>query len=68
MYNVQGSKVNGQGVGIEIVDVYGKVVTTVVGVNNDSPTQINVSGLAAGMYFVRVTTDRGVVTKPFVKR
>lgn len=68
MFNVQGSKVNGQGVGIEIVDVYGKVVTTVVGVNNDSPTQINVSGLAAGMYFVRVTTDRGVVTKPFVKR
>ena len=51
-----------------MVDVYGKVVRTVVGANNYSPLQINVSGLAAGMYFVRVTTDKGVVTKPFVKR
>ena len=31
-------------------------------------TIINVSGLADGMYFVRVTTDGGVVTKNFVKR
>ena len=54
--------------GIEVIDVYGKVVRTVVGANNDSPTQINVSGLAAGMYFVRVTTEKGAVTKPFVKR
>ena len=53
---------------VEMIDVYGKVVRTDVGANNYSPTQINVSGLAAGMYFVRVTTDRGAVTKPFVKR
>ena len=54
--------------GIEVIDVYGKVVRTMVGANNDSPTQINVFGLATGMYFVRVTTDKGMVTKPFVKR
>ena len=54
--------------GIEVIDVYGKVVHTVVGANNDSPTQINVSNLAAGMYFVRVTTEEGAVAKPFVKR
>ncbi|MBR6334403.1 MAG: T9SS type A sorting domain-containing protein, partial [Bacteroidales bacterium] len=30
--------------------------------------RINVSGLADGMYYVRVTTDSGVVTKNFVKR
>ena len=56
--------------GIEVIDVYGKVVRTVVGANNYSPvpTQINVSGLAAGMYFVRVTTEEGMVTKAFVKR
>ena len=54
--------------GIEVIDVYGKVVRTVVGANNYSPTQINVSGLAAGMYFVRVTTDQGAVTKTFVKK
>jgi hypothetical protein len=60
MYNVQS---------VEVIDVYGKVVRTIVGANNCSPqTRINVSGLAAGMYFVRVTTAEGVVTKPFVKR
>ena len=66
--NVQCTMNNVQLEGIEVIDVYGKVVRTVVGANNDSPTQINVSGLAAGMYFVRVSTEEGTVTKPFVKR
>ena len=66
--NVQCTMYNVQLEGIEVIDVYGKVVRTVVGANNDSPTQINVSGLAAGMYFVRVTTEEGTVTKAFVKR
>ena len=56
--------------GIEVIDVYGKVVRTVVGANDYSPvpTRINVSGLTAGLYFVRVTTDAGTVTKTFVKK
>jgi hypothetical protein len=62
--NVECTMNNVQCSGIEIIDVYGKIITTV----DQTATQINVSGLAAGMYFVRVTTDRGVVTKPFVKR
>ena len=68
--NVECTMNNVQCSGIEVIDVYGKIVTTVdqTSVSAQSPTQINVSGLAAGMYFVRVTTDRGVVTKPFVKR
>ena len=66
--NVQCTMNNVQLEGIEVIDVYGKVVRTVVGANNYSPIRINVSGLAAGMYFVRVTTDEGVVTKQFVKR
>ena len=75
--NVQCTMSNVQCTGIEIVDVYGKIITTVgtrfiVSADSpasaQSPVQINVSGLAAGMYFVRVTTDKGVVTKPFVKR
>jgi hypothetical protein len=68
--NVQCTMYNAQCSGIEIVDVYGKVVRTDVETLRATslPTQINVSGLAAGMYFVRVTTDKGVVTKPFVKR
>lgn len=31
-------------------------------------TPVNISGLADGIYFVRVTTDRGTVTKTFVKK
>ena len=63
--------------GIEVIDIYGKIITTVgtrfiasadSPASAQSPIQINVSGLAAGMYFVRVTTDMGVVTKAFVKR
>ena len=66
--NVQCTMSNVQGV--EVIDVYGKVVRTVVGANNYSPlpTRINVSDLAAGMYFVRVTTEEGAVTKTFVKK
>ncbi len=57
MYNVES---------VEVFDVYGKLITTANDIDN--PTRINVSGLADGMYFVRVTTDRGVVTKNFVKK
>ena len=52
--------------GMEVYDVYGKLISTVSVVDN--PTRINVSGLASGMYFVRVTTEQGVVTKSFVKK
>ena len=53
---------------IQVCDVYGK---TVVGASHYSSLQIariDVSGLAAGVYFVRVTTEEGVVTKAFVKK
>ncbi len=52
--------------GMEVYDVYGKLINTVSVIDN--PTRINVSGLASGMYFVRVTTEQGVVTKSFVKK
>jgi len=51
---------------MEVYDVYGKVVRTVNTIDN--PTRINVNGLANGMYFVRVSTDNGMVTKSFVKK
>ena len=51
---------------MEVYDVYGKLINTVIVVDN--PTRINVSGLADGMYFVRVTTEAGAVTKTFVKK
>ncbi len=51
---------------MEVYDVYGKLINTVVVTEN--PTRINVSNLANGMYFVRVTTEEGMVTKTFVKK
>ena len=68
--NVQCTMNNVQMEGIEVIDIYGKVVHNVVWTNNDSsvPTRINVSGLASGMYFVRVTTSEGAMTKRFLKK
>ena len=55
---------------MEIVDVYGKTIRTIAGTNNDSPmqTRVNVRDLAPGLYFIRLTTNQGVVTKTFVKK
>ena len=64
--NVQCTMNNVQVTALEVFDVYGKLINTVNVVEN--PTQINVSNLSAGMYFVRVTTEEGVATKSFVKR
>ena len=68
--NVQCTMNNVQLEGVEVIDVYGKVVRTVVEAMCASSlqTRINVSGLASGMYFVRVTTNEGAVTKTFVKK
>lgn len=51
---------------MEVYDVFGKLINTVSVIEN--PTRINVSNLANGMYFVRVTTEQGVVTKRFLKK
>ena len=51
---------------MEVYDVYGKLINAMNVIEN--PTRINVSGLANGMYFVRVTTEAGMVTKTFVKK
>ena len=64
--NVQCTMNNVQCLGVEVIDVYGKVINTINVTEN--PIRINVSGLANGMYFVRVTTEEGAVTKQFVKK
>jgi M6 family metalloprotease-like protein len=69
--NVQCTMNNVQVESIEVYDVYGKIVRTGVETFHETSlqtVQINVSALSAGMYFVRVTTDLGVITKPFVKK
>ena len=58
MYNVQ------FGADLHLFDVYGKLVQTVP--MTGETTSVNVTNLADGMYFVRVTTEAGMVTKPFV--
>ena len=58
MYNVQ------LGADLHVFDVYGKLVQTVPMAGET--TILNISSLANGMYFVRVTTEDGMVTKPFV--
>ena len=56
----------GEDATVELLDVYGKLLQTVR--MSPETTTLNVGGLAGGVYFVRVTTDRGMVTKPFVKK
>ena len=62
--NVECTMNNVQCLGIEVFDVFGKLINTVNVTENTA--RINVSGLANGVYFVRVTTDEGVATKPFI--
>ena len=50
---------------VEVYDAYGKLLN-VMSVNDHTAT-LDLSGYAKGTYFVRVTTERGVVTKRVVK-
>ena len=53
---------------MEMYDVYGKVVRIVETLRATSLQEINVHDLAPGLYFIRLTTNQCVVTKPFVKK
>ena len=50
---------------VEVYDAYGKLLnrTSV----NDHTACLDLGGYAAGTYFVRITTEKGVVTKRVVK-
>ncbi len=51
---------------VNITDVNGRIVKDIE-VANVTETQINVSDLTTGIYFVKMTTDQGVVTKKVIK-
>ena len=51
---------------VEVMDVYGKLLKTVE--VNDNTTSIDVTNYASGVYFARVHTDKGIVTKRIVKK
>ena len=51
---------------VQVYDVYGKLLKTV---EVDANTiELDVRELASGMYFVRISTEKGVVIKSFVKK
>jgi len=49
---------------VEIVDIMGKIIYNSSFIINNS---INVSSLPQGIYFLKIETDKGIVTKKFVK-
>ena len=51
---------------LQLFDVYGKLLQIIPITSETTP--VNVADLASGIYFMRVTTDQGVVTKRFVKK
>ena len=51
---------------VQVYDVYGKLLKTVE--VNANTAELDVRELASGMYFVRISTEKGVVTKSFVKK
>jgi hypothetical protein len=57
---------------VEIVDVLGRVVAIVETDNYPSlqqpATTFDISNLPAGIYFIRITTDNGIITKKIVKQ
>jgi len=51
---------------VEVFDIYG--IKQLAIFNFQFSTQIDISHLPTGIYFVRITTEKGVVTKKIVKR
>ena len=51
---------------VNVYDVYGKLLKTIEA--NANTVELDVRDFAAGMYFVRISTEKGVVTKSFVKK
>lgn len=51
---------------VDINDINGRTVKTMK-VNNLSEVQLNVAELSAGVYFMNINTDSGIVVKKFIK-
>lgn len=51
---------------VEVYDVYGKLMTSVE--VNDNTVVIDASSFASGVYFTRIFTEKGMVTKRIVKK
>jgi hypothetical protein len=51
---------------VEIFDVYGNIIKSKI-VNLKSEIAMDISALQAGLYFVKITTENGTLTKKVVK-
>ena len=51
---------------VEVYDIYGRMLLQSNVTEN--PKRVNVAEFTSGVYLMRVITDHGVVTKPFIKR
>ena len=51
---------------VQVTDINGRVVKS-LNVNNITSSQINVSDLNAGIYFLNITSDAGKAVKKFIK-
>jgi photosystem II stability/assembly factor-like uncharacterized protein len=51
---------------VQVTDINGRVVKSLT-VNNITSSQINVSDLNAGIYFLNITSDAGKAVKKFIK-
>ena len=51
---------------LKVTDINGRTIKT-VNVNNLSETQLNVSELSSGIYFLNINTDNGKAVKKFIK-
>lgn len=63
-FRIQNSKFSIQSV--EVFDVFGKLMSSVE--VNDNTVTIDATSYASGVYFVRILTEKGMVTKRIVKK
>jgi len=52
---------------VEVFDVYGRKISSHHLITSSSNHLINISHLPAGIYFVKITTDKGIITKKLIK-
>ena len=60
--NIQYSNANGNSIRISIADVTGREVSVIDGTNSGQ-VQYNTSNLQPGLYFVRLQSDNGIITR-----
>ena len=53
---------------VEVFDIYGKKLSQLSTFNSQLSTQINVSQLPAGVYIIKIQSDKGVYKQQFIKK